>query len=227
MQNKSKLLSRRQFLSQTSAIGATALLAACQTTGSSSLGVDKMPSEFNPKTMYAPVTNEKFPLPAINLSKIPSKFYRRRVDYTTKERVGTVIVDTKEFFLHVVEEDGKAMRYGVGLGRAGFEWSGRANIAWKRKWPTWTPPEEMIKRQPELEKYSYRNGGMEPGPKNPLGARALYIFQNGEDTLYRLHGTAEDWSIGKSVSSGCVRLLNQDIIDLYGRVPNGARIRVI
>ena len=116
------------------------------------------------------------------------------------------------------------MRYGVGLGRQGFEWSGRARIAWKRPWPTWTPPAEMIERQPELEEYRH---GMEPGLDNPLGARALYIFEGNVDTLYRLHGTNEVWSIGKAVSSGCVRLLNQDAIDLYDRVASGSPILVV
>lgn len=119
-----------------------------------------------------------------------------------------------------------AMRYGCGLGRAGFEWSGRAKIAWKQVWPKWTPPNEMIARQPELEKWSAANGGMPPGPMNPLGARALYIFEDGVDTLYRVHGSPEYWSIGKAVSSGCVRLIQQDVIDLYGRVTTGSPILV-
>ncbi|MFS8180658.1 L,D-transpeptidase [Pseudovibrio denitrificans] len=170
---------------------------------------------------------ERFPLPAINPSKVPKRFYRQQVDYETPEPVGTLIVDTHEFFLYLVQENGKATRYGVGLGRAGFEWSGRAKIARKAAWPKWTPPDEMIKRQPELEKWSWRNGGMPPGLENPLGARALYIYQDNKDTLYRLHGTAEYWSIGKAVSSGCVRLMNQDIIDLYGRVPVGSPIVVL
>ena len=144
----------------------------------------------------------------------------------TGERPGTIIVDTSSHFLYLVLGNGQAMRYGVGLGRAGFEWSGRANVQWKQKWPKWTPPAEMIARQPELEQYSVDNGGMPPGLDNPLGARALYIFQNGEDTLYRLHGSPEWSSIGKSVSSGCVRLMNQDIIDLYDRVPDKAPIVV-
>ena len=119
------------------------------------------------------------------------------------------------------------MRYGVGLGRAGFAWSGRARIAWKRKWPTWTPPREMIARQPELEKWSAENGGMPPGLKNPLGSRALYIFQGNEDTLYRVHGTPEINSIGKAVSSGCVRMVNQDVIHLYDNVKSGSAIVVV
>ena len=118
------------------------------------------------------------------------------------------------------------MRYGVGLGRAGFEWSGRGVIQYKRAWPKWTPPDEMIARQPELEQYSWRNGGMPPGLDNPLGARALYIFKDGKDTIFRIHGSPEWWTMGKSVSSGCVRMLNQDIIDLYNRVPPKAPIVV-
>ena len=145
----------------------------------------------------------------------------------TGARPGSIVVDTGKRFLYLVRENGRAMRYGVGIGRDGFAWSGNAIVQWKKKWPTWTPPAEMIGRQPELEKYSADNGGMPPGLDNPLGARALYIFQNGEDTLYRLHGSPEYKSIGKAVSSGCVRLINQDICDLYDRVPNKTPITVL
>ena len=145
------------------------------------------------------------------------------VDDPTGERPGTIVVDTADRFLYLVRDDGKALRYGVGIGRDGFAWSGRAQIAYKRAWPTWTPPSEMIGRQPELEQYRH---GMAPGLGNPLGARALYIFQDGQDTLYRLHGNPDERSIGQAVSSGCVRLLNQDVIDLYERVPSGTPIVV-
>ncbi len=177
-------------------------------------------------TRYGAMPNERFPVPAVNLKKVPAKYYRRQVNYPTTENVGTVIVDTRKFYLYLVQEGGKAMRYGVGLGRAGFEWSGRARVGWKQEWPKWTPPQEMIERQPELAKYSEANGGMPPGLNNPLGARALYIFQGKEDTLYRIHGTPEYWTIGKAVSSGCVRMMNQDVIDLYGRVTTGSEIIV-
>jgi len=170
---------------------------------------------------------EKFPLPAVDLSKVPQQFYRRQVNYSTNEPVGSLIVDTSKFYLYLVQPGGKAIRYGVGLGRAGFAWSGRARVAWKQVWPKWTPPAEMIARRPELAKYSAANGGMAPSLDNPLGARALYIFQGNVDTLYRLHGTNEFESIGKAVSSGCVRLLNQDVIDLYNRVPTQTPIVVI
>jgi lipoprotein-anchoring transpeptidase ErfK/SrfK len=172
---------------------------------------------------YGPLPDEQFPVPAARMDLVDPIYQRRLVDDPTGERPGTVVVDTPQRFLYWVMRDGEAMRYGVGIGRDGFAWGGRAIIAYKRKWPKWTPPSEMIARQPELEKYRY---GMPPGLKNPLGARALYIHENGRDTLYRLHGTMEANSIGKAVSSGCVRLLFQDVIDLYERVPDGSPILV-
>ncbi|MHA7772275.1 L,D-transpeptidase [Roseibium sp. M-1] len=173
--------------------------------------------------MYRAMPEEPFPVPAIDLSKIDPAYYRQLVDYSAPEPAGTIIVDTPNRFLYLTMEGGKAMRYGVGIGRAGFAWGGRARIARKAAWPKWTPPEEMIERQPELVKYK---NGMPGGSDNPLGARALYIFEGNRDTLYRLHGTSETWSIGKAVSSGCVRMLQQDVIDLYNRVPDGTPIVV-
>lgn len=226
----SEPMSRRLFLA--GAFGATGLaLAGCQTgpryTGP--LAEPRVEPGASPSAVnaYRAMPEERFPIPAIDPRKVPPQFHRQQVRYSTTENVGTIIVDTNTFFLHLVQENGMAMRYGVGLGRAGFEWSGRAKVQYKRQWPTWTPPAEMIGRQPELEQYSAANGGMPPGPLNPLGARALYIFQNGRDTLYRIHGSPEYWSIGKAVSSGCVRLIQQDIIDLYGRVTPGAPIVVV
>ena len=133
------------------------------------------------------------------------------------------MVETGEKWLYLVLEDDKALRYGIGVGREGFEWAGTARIAMKREWPTWTPPSAMIGRQPELAKW---RGGMPPGLSNPLGARALYLFNRGGDTGYRLHGTPEWRSIGKAMSSGCIRLMNQDIIDLYNRTEVGAKVIV-
>ncbi len=176
---------------------------------------------------YGPRPAEEFPLPGVDPQVLDPAFRRQRVAYRSDEPPGTLVVNTGSFYLYLVEPSGTAMRYGVGLGRQGFEWSGRANVAWKRPWPTWTPPAEMIAREPELEKYSASNGGMAPGLGNPLGARALYIFQGKVDTLYRLHGTNQPHSIGKAVSSGCVRLINQDVIDLYDRVRPGAAILVV
>jgi lipoprotein-anchoring transpeptidase ErfK/SrfK len=176
--------------------------------------------------MYGPLPQERFAVPAVDLSRVPAKFYRREVDYFGPEPVGTVVVDTRQFYLYLVRENNRAMRYGVGLGRAGFAWSGLARVGWKQVWPKWTPPADMIARQPELERWGVDNGGMPPGLDNPLGARALYIFQGNVDTLYRIHGSPEYWTIGKAVSSGCVRMMNQDAIDLYSRVPTGSRIVV-
>ncbi|MCZ4273357.1 L,D-transpeptidase family protein [Maritalea porphyrae] len=217
--------SRRTFIRTGSALTLTGLLGACASGDSAQKSAVEVSDAA--ASMYGPLPREQFAIPAIDPQKIEPQFYRQEVRYRTNEQPGTVVVDTKAFYLYLVQPKGRAIRYGVGLGRAGFAWSGRALIQWKRKWPTWTPPTEMIARQPELEKYSYKNGGMPPGLKNPLGARALYIFQNGKDTLYRLHGTPEYWSIGKAVSSGCVRLFNHDIIDLYQRVPNKTPIVVV
>jgi lipoprotein-anchoring transpeptidase ErfK/SrfK len=184
--------------------------------------------------MYGPVVDGSHSIPAVPFERIAPRYLRQIVRDPTGERPGTVVVDTASHFLYVVRRGGEAVRYGVGLGREGFEWSGRGVIEWKQPWPRWFPPEEMIAREPRLEKYRARQvpgtneweGGMPAGINNPLGARALYIFQDGKDTLYRLHGSPEWWSIGKSVSSGCVRLMNQDVIDLYSRVPEGSPILV-
>jgi len=181
------------------------------------------PNVTNPEKMYAAVTEGSYSLPAIPYEKIPAKYRRQIVPNTTGEAPGTLVVETKEHLLYLVQPGGDAIRYGVGIGKAGFEWSGRAVIQYKKKWPTWTPPAEMIGRRPELVKFA---NGQPGGPDNPLGARALYIFKDGQDTLYRVHGSPEWWTIGQSMSSGCVRLINQDIIDLYDRVSVGSPIVV-
>lgn len=218
--DKSKM-SRRGFL-----VGATSLaLAGCQTTSATgpTIIADKREDPYY-KNLYAAVPDEKFPIPAVDLKQISDgKYLRQVVSYNGPEPSGSVVVDPANRFLYLVRDDGTAMRYGVGVGRAGFGWNGDAVIQYKRQWPRWTPPADMIKRQPELEQYRH---GMEPGLQNPLGARALYLFDNGKDTLYRLHGTNEIWSIGRNVSSGCIRMLNQDAIDLYNRVPDGSRVIV-
>lgn len=216
--------SRRAFIGTAGSFGLLAV-AGCTTTPVEPQPQPR-PDPVPRNALYPALPDEKFPIPAVKPGQLKRKFQRRQVRYSTDEKPGTVIVDTGKFYLYHVEPGGTAMRYGVGLGRAGFEWSGRARIAWKRKWPTWTPPEEMIEREPELRKWSADNGGMPPGLLNPLGSRALYIFQGKRDTLYRLHGTPEVSTIGKAVSSGCVRLVNQDVIDLYDRVRSGSPIVV-
>lgn len=177
--------------------------------------------------MYAEMPDEQFPIPAVDTAKLDRRFWREEIDYPTDERAGTLIVDTPGKYLYHVLPGGRATRYGIGVGREGFAWAGRATVAYKRKWPRWTPPDSMVARQPELEPYSIANGGMGPGLKNPLGARALYIHEGGRDTLYRLHGTPEASSIGKAVSSGCIRLVNQDVAHLYDTVRDGSPIVVI
>jgi len=180
--------------------------------------------------MYGPIANEPFPVPAIDPSHLPPAFRRELVPYQTAELPGTIVIDPYAHYLYSVREGGMAMRYGVGVGRDGFEWSGDATIEAKRKWPDWYPPKEMIARQPELEPMleDLQGGrGVPGGPTNPLGARAMYLYQNGKDTLYRIHGTYEPWTIGKSVSSGCIRMVNQDVIDLFNRTPIGTKVVVL
>lgn len=145
------------------------------------------------------------------------KFEKQMVEYTGKESAGTIVVDTPNKFLYLVQGGGRAMRYGIGVGRPGFTWSGVKTISAKKEWPAWTPPPEMLVRRPDLPRH------MEGGPENPLGARAMYLGSS----LYRIHGSNEPWTIGTNVSSGCIRMRNEDVIDLYGRVNVGARVIVI
>jgi len=155
------------------------------------------------------------------INGLDPKFARTQVRYESEYEVGTIVVDPDAKFLYLIEPNGMALRYGVGVGRAGFEWSGTAKIKRKVEWPTWTPPAAMRKREPWLP------ARMEGGLDNPLGARALYLYQGNRDTLYRLHGTDKPDTIGKAVSSGCIRLINDDIADLYNRVPLGTSVVVL
>ena len=172
---------------------------------------------------YGSVRDAGYQLPSIPIHKVDRKYHRQIVRYETKEKPGTIVVDTGAKHLYFVLPEGKAVRYGIGVGREGFEWRGTARVAMKREWPVWTPPAAMIKRQPELAKW---RGGMPAGLNNPLGARALYLYNKGGDSGYRLHGTPEWFSIGKAMSSGCIRLMNQDIVDLYKRADVGAQVIV-
>jgi lipoprotein-anchoring transpeptidase ErfK/SrfK len=156
-----------------------------------------------------------------NWKKIKSKWRRQLVKYKSVEPLGSVVVDTSHHFLYVVFENQTALRYGVGVGRDGFRWYGRARIDRKALWPRWVPPPEMRVRQPDLPE------SIEGGPDNPLGPRALYLYRNGADLGYRLHGTLEPWSIGNDVSSGCIRMFPEDVIDLYRRCPIGTRVLVL
>lgn len=176
---------------------------------------------------YAAYFDRDRTIPAIPYRQIDPKYLRREVSFPSAEKPGTIVVDTRERLLYLVLGNGRAMRYGVGIGRQGFAWQGRGVIQWRQRWPRWTPPQEMVERQPEVAKFSAVNGGMNGGLANPLGARALYIFKDGKDSLFRIHGTPEWRSIGKAVSSGCVRMLNQDVIDLYDRLPEKVDIIVL
>lgn len=167
---------------------------------------------------------DKFAIKAVDLSNLPPKYRRQIVRYDTPHKPGTIVVDISRRYLYLVKENGRALRYGVEVGREGLSWSGTATIARRAEWPTWTPPAEMIARDPKVAPFA---GGMPGGPENPLGARALYLYQGGRDTLYRIHGGGAAGRLGEATSSGCVRLLDQDAIDLYNRVPNGATVVVL
>ncbi|TGQ40752.1 L,D-transpeptidase [Mesorhizobium sp. M00.F.Ca.ET.216.01.1.1] len=222
-------LSRRAVLSGASALALLGVAGCSQTldlpalqldgvtTGSvpirPSISVDR--NITSPDVMYASLTDGGFTVPEVPYHKIKPKFRRQIVVDETGEQPGTIVVHLQERLLYLVQPGGDAIRYGVGIGKDGFRWSGRANIQYGKEWPVWTPPPEMIARKPELVKWQ---GGQPGGITNPLGARALYIYQDGKDTGYRIHGSPEWWSIGQAMSSGCVRLINHDIIDLYSRV---------
>ena len=178
---------------------------------------------------YGPVA-DKFPIAPINLSRINPAFLRAQVPYFSREPAGTIVIDPRHHYLYFVNGDGTAMRYGVGVGRQGFAWKGVATINSKQEWPDWYPPKEMLERQPDLMRAmkTLQSGiGMPGGPRNPLGARAMYLWQNNKDTLYRIHGTTEPWTIGTNASSGCIRMINQDAMDLYNRVTVGAKVVVL
>jgi lipoprotein-anchoring transpeptidase ErfK/SrfK len=180
-----------------------------------------------PKTIdeaYVARQDGTFAIPAIPLEKLPPQYRRQVVDFPTAEAPGTVIIHPGERHLYFVTGNNKAIRYGISVGKAGFEWAGTAQVTNRKQWPTWTPPPEMIARKPELAKWE---SGQPGGPTNPLGARALYLTTNGVDYGYRIHGTPEWQSIGSNASSGCIRMINQDVIDLYGRVPDGAKVVVL
>lgn len=213
-------MSRRFFLAS-----APVFLAGCMSSGKTLESAGPAGPDPYYVAMYGAKPDELFPLPATDISKVDDRFFRQQVDYHRSEPAGTLVVDTQNRFLYLVLGGGKAMRYGIGVGKAGLEFEGTARVAWKAEWPRWTPTRDMIAREPD--RYGQYAGGMEPGLTNPLGARALYLFEGGRDTLYRIHGTSEPWSIGLAVSSGCIRLFNQDIIDLYNRVPNDSTVVVL
>jgi len=164
--------------------------------------------------------DEPYPIPLVDRGRMRPELNRQEVAYRGPERPGTIVVDIDQRFLFLVQDGGTAIRYGVGVGRQGFSWKGAATVGRKAVWPDWSPTATMVSLKPDLPRS--RKGGLD----NPLGARALYLYQNGRDILFRIHGTNEPWTIGEQVSSGCIRLLNEDIADLYERVPVGTTVLV-
>jgi lipoprotein-anchoring transpeptidase ErfK/SrfK len=208
--------SRRAFL-----LGSAAGLGALALAGCSG---DSVMSLAQAEKHYGPRPEERFPIPAVKLAKVDPKYFRRTVRYDSKEAAGTIIVDPRNHYVYRIEGEGLATRYGVSVGRDGFRWSGDAYVGRKSEWPIWTPPREMIKRQPEVAKYA---GGMAPGLDNPLGARALHLYQDGVYTLYTLYSTIQPETIGKGISSGCIGLLTQDMLELYERTPVNTKVVVL
>ena len=222
-----RLISRRQFIVGFAAVAASAGAAQAQ----SGSFFDRLEANgaadetgYDPALLPPPESEVDYPVEPANLKKIPRQFHRQIVDYFGAEPPGTIIVDPGARFLYHIQEGGEAIRYGVGVGRAGFAWAGEATVYMKRRWPRWVPPREMVARDKNAMKWA---NGQPGGPDNPLGARALYLHANGVDTLYRIHGTNDPSSIGKAISSGCIRLLNQDIAELFLQVPIGTRVVVI
>jgi lipoprotein-anchoring transpeptidase ErfK/SrfK len=175
----------------------------------------QQPSYYVPQGAMPPMMQQE--QSAAEQRSLDPKFEKQEVEYHGKEGVGTIVIDTPNKFLYLVEGSGRALRYGIGVGRPGFTWSGTKTISAKKEWPDWTPPAEMLARRPDLPRH------MVGGPENPLGARAMYLGSS----LYRIHGSNEPWTIGTNVSSGCIRMRNQDVIDLYGRVNVGTRVIVL
>ena len=185
-------------------------------------------------SIYGEVKDAVFTVPAVDYSQVDRAFLRKSVSYDTKEAPGTIVIDPANHFLYHVEGGGRATRYGVGVGRDGFRWAGEARIKSKQEWPDWYPPAEMLERRPDLnpgvnkQVVELQSGvGMHGGPANPLGARAMYLWQGNKDTYFRIHGTNEPWTIGSSQSSGCIRMINQDAMDLYQKTPIGTRVVVL
>ncbi len=213
---KAGRLSRRAFLLG-SAVGFGAVgLAGCANPEFMSLD--------EARKIYGPLDDKKFKVEAVDVTKVENKYFRRTIDYPSDEKPGTIIVDPKNFYVYRIEGEGKATRYGANVGREGFLWSGEAYVGRKGEWPVWTPPPEMIKRQPEVAKYAR---GMPGGPENPLGARTLYLYQNNKYTLYTIYSTSDPESIGSGVTSGCTGLLTQDMFDLYERTPVNTKVIVL
>ncbi len=211
-------------LSSLAAAAALALSACTMEPGASRLA--DAPGHALPpaEEIYVSRMDGPFAIPAVPLDKLPETYRRQVVSYESGEAPGTIIIHPGQKFLYYVTGPKTAIRYGIAVGRAGFEWAGEADVTVTRAWPTWTPPPEMIERDPKLARWEKGQPG---GPTNPLGARAIYLTTNGKDYGYRIHGTPEWWSIGRNASSGCIRMINQDVLDLAARVQPGAKVVVL
>jgi lipoprotein-anchoring transpeptidase ErfK/SrfK len=198
--------------------GALAIGVVAFSGAASAAPLPLFPFIIEPHVQMAPPVVQSAPSQDDNVTaELPARLKRQTVSYPTREAAGTIIIDTPNTYLYYVLGGGQAIRYGIGVGRDGFTWSGVQSITKKAEWPDWTPPPEMIARQPYLPRH------MAGGPGNPLGARAMYLGS----TVYRIHGTNAPGTIGTHVSSGCIRLTNQDVADLYSRVNIGTRVIVL
>jgi lipoprotein-anchoring transpeptidase ErfK/SrfK len=218
------LLSARRLLNLAPAVLATALLAACVDPAAGPTA-STQPLPKAGENVYVATMDAGIEIPALPVEKIPETHRRQVVAYETDQPAGTIIINPKTKLLYYVLSKNKAIRYGIAVGKAGFEWSGEAIVADKKTWPRWIPPKEMIARRPELAKFD--EVGQPGGPTNPLGARAIYLTSGGRDYGYRIHGTPEWQSIGRNASSGCIRMINQDVLDLYSRVKGGEKVIVL
>ncbi len=212
-------------LALTLAVGACVPETTTPTQGepASRLSGTPVPAVDDP-ALYAARSDSNFAIPALPIEQIPAGYRRQTVAYETAEAPGTIVIDPAKRVLYFVTGKNEAIRYGIAVGADGFGWSGVSDVTNKRHWPTWTPPKEMIARKPSLSKWE---NGQPGGPTNPLGARAIYLTTNGRDYGYRIHGTPEWKSIGRNASSGCFRMINQDVMDLFERVPMGAKVVVL
>ena len=218
------MLTRRMFV----ACGAAATLGACARPEPTPVAAPPAPVIPPLPAFYQAIPDEPYPVPAVPEGILKPEYWRQEVTNLWPQHArGTIVVDPDDAMLYFIESPETATRYGVSVGVAGFAWDGTARLQFRREWPVWKVPATMIARKPELAPYSVDKGGMPPGPGNPMGARALYLFENGVDTLYRIHGDADPRELGRNVSSGCIRMLNQDVIHLYGRALHGADVIVL
>lgn len=215
--------SRRLFRFGPVILAATLLAACVDPAAGPTASTQALPK--SGENVYVATMDAGIEIPALPVEKIPESHRRQVVAYETDQPAGTIIINPKTKLLYYVLGNRKAIRYGIAVGKAGFEWSGEAIVAEKKPWPTWIPPKEMIARRPELAKFD--EVGQPGGPTNPLGARAIYLTSGGRDYGYRIHGTPEWQSIGRNASSGCIRMINQDVLDLYGRVKGGEKVIVL